>query len=103
HPLLECHADVLSNREHPSSLLCLVISRTCQHVLQTEDEASKITYRTAVVPCKLLHKRIARICILVKCPADYYLHPHRIAADGHDMFTVSDRLQDMVGKVQIKL
>ncbi|CAF5032167.1 unnamed protein product [Rotaria sp. Silwood1] len=26
-----------------------------------------------------------------------------MAADGHDMFTVSDRLQDMVGKVQMKL
>ncbi|CAF5156966.1 unnamed protein product, partial [Rotaria sp. Silwood1] len=49
HPLLECHADVLSNREHPSSPFRLIISPTCQHVLQTEDEARKITYRTAVV------------------------------------------------------
>ncbi|CAF5026311.1 unnamed protein product [Rotaria sp. Silwood1] len=101
--LLECYTAVLSNREHLSSPLCLIISLTCQHVLQIEDEARKITYRTAVVPCKLLHKRTARICILVKCPADYYLHLHRIAADGYDMFTVSDRLQDIVGKVQIKL
>ncbi|CAF5048257.1 unnamed protein product, partial [Rotaria sp. Silwood1] len=100
HPLLECHADVLSNREHPSSPLCLIISPTCQLVLQTEDEARKITYRTAVILCKLLHKRTARICILVKCPADYYLHLYRIAADDHDMFTVSDHLQDMVGKLQ---
>ncbi|CAF1302089.1 unnamed protein product, partial [Rotaria sp. Silwood1] len=50
HRLLECRADVLSNREHPSSSLWLIISRTYQHVLQTEDEASKITYRTAVIP-----------------------------------------------------
>ncbi|CAF5048648.1 unnamed protein product, partial [Rotaria sp. Silwood1] len=71
--------------------------------LQTEDEARKITYRSAVVPCRLLHKRTARICILVKCPGDYYLHLYRIAADGYDMFTVSDRLQGMVGKVQMKL
>ncbi|CAF1344807.1 unnamed protein product [Rotaria sp. Silwood1] len=49
HPLFECHVDVLSNREHPSSPLCLIISPTCQHVLQTEDEARKITHRTAVV------------------------------------------------------
>ncbi|CAF3900921.1 unnamed protein product, partial [Rotaria sp. Silwood1] len=89
--------------EHPSSPLRLIISPKCQHVLQTEDEARKITYRTAVVPCKLLHKHTARICILVKCPGDCYLHLYRIAADGHDMFTVSDRLQDMVGKVQVKL
>ncbi|CAF3887018.1 unnamed protein product [Rotaria sp. Silwood1] len=103
HRLLECRADVLSNREHPSSSLWLIISRTYQHVLQTEDEASKITYRTAVIPCKLLHKRIARIYILVKCPGGYYLHLYHIAADGHNMFTVSDRLQDVVGKVQVKL
>ncbi|CAF3482354.1 unnamed protein product [Rotaria sp. Silwood1] len=91
------------DQEHPSSPLFLMISPTYQHVLQTEDEARKITYRTAVVPCKLLHKSTARICILVKCPGDYYLHLDRIAADGHDMFIVSDRLQDMVGKVQMKL
>ncbi|CAF0869117.1 unnamed protein product [Rotaria sp. Silwood1] len=66
------------DQEHPSSPLFLMISPTYQHVLQTEDEARKITYRTAVVP-------------------------YRIAADGHDMFIVSDRLQDMVGKVQMKL
>ncbi|CAF5063010.1 unnamed protein product [Rotaria sp. Silwood1] len=103
HPLFECHVDVLSNREHPSSPLCLIISPTCQHVLQTEDEARKITHRTAVVSCKLLHKRTARICILAKCSGDYYLRLHRIADDGHNMFTVSHRLKDMVGKVQMKL
>ncbi|CAF5024587.1 unnamed protein product, partial [Rotaria sp. Silwood1] len=47
--LLECYTAVLSNREHLSSPLCLIISLTYQHVLQTEDEARKITYRTAVV------------------------------------------------------
>ncbi|CAF1240329.1 unnamed protein product [Rotaria sp. Silwood1] len=66
--LLECHADELSNREYPPSPLCLIVSPTCELALKTEREARKITDRTAVVPCSV--------------------------ADGHDMFTASDRLQE---------
>ncbi|CAF3787311.1 unnamed protein product [Rotaria sp. Silwood1] len=66
--LLECHANELSNREYPPSPLCLIVSPTCELALKTEREARKITDRTAVVPCSV--------------------------ADGHDMFTASDRLQE---------
>ncbi|CAF1218561.1 unnamed protein product [Rotaria sordida] len=77
--LLQCHADELSNRKHPPSPLCLIISSTCERALQIECEARKLACRTAVVPYELLHKCTARKCS---------------AANGHNMFTVSDHLQE---------
>ncbi|CAF3928717.1 unnamed protein product [Rotaria sordida] len=40
--LLQCHADELSNRKHPPSPLCLIISSTCERALQIEYEADRM-------------------------------------------------------------
>ncbi|CAF3351153.1 unnamed protein product [Rotaria socialis] len=66
--LLEYHADELSENHHPPAPLCLVISPTRELALQTEREARKFAYQTAIKPCS--------------------------AVGGLDMFTVTDRLRE---------
>ncbi|CAF2903123.1 unnamed protein product [Rotaria sp. Silwood2] len=66
--LLEYHADDLSEKLHPPSPLCLIVSPTRELALQTEREARKFAYQTAVIPCS--------------------------AVGGHDMYAVSDRLRE---------
>ncbi|CAF3408095.1 unnamed protein product, partial [Rotaria sp. Silwood2] len=66
--LLEYHADKLSEKLHPPSPLCLIVSPTRELALQTEREARKFAYQTAVIPCS--------------------------AVGGHDMYAVSDRLRE---------
>lgn len=66
--LMDCHADELSERNHPPTPLCLVISPTRELALQTEREARKFAYQTPIIPCS--------------------------AVGGLDMFTVSDRLRE---------
>ncbi|CAF3989674.1 unnamed protein product [Rotaria sordida] len=48
--LLEYHADELSERLHPPSPLCLIVSPTRELALQTEREARKFAFQTAVIP-----------------------------------------------------
>ncbi|CAF0736419.1 unnamed protein product [Adineta steineri] len=66
--LLECHSDELMEKTHPPAPLCLILSPTRELALQTEREARKFSYQTAVIPCS--------------------------AVGGHDMYTVSDRLKE---------
>ncbi|CAF0824494.1 unnamed protein product [Adineta steineri] len=66
--LLECHSDELMEKAHPPAPLCLILSPTRELALQTEREARKFSYQTAVIPCS--------------------------AVGGHDMYTVSDRLKE---------
>ncbi|CAF0909513.1 unnamed protein product [Rotaria sordida] len=66
--LLEYHVDELSESYHPPSPLCLIVSPTRELALQTEREARKFAFQTAVLPCS--------------------------AVGGHDMFAVSDRLRE---------
>jgi superfamily II DNA/RNA helicase len=51
--LLEYHADELSEKLHPPAPLCLIVSLTREDALQTEREARKFAYQTAVIPCML--------------------------------------------------
>jgi probable ATP-dependent RNA helicase DDX4 len=66
--LLEYHADELAEKNHPPAPLCLIVSPTRELALQTEREARKFAYQTAVIPCS--------------------------AIGGHDMFAVTDRLRE---------
>lgn len=54
--LMDCHADELSERNHPPTPLCLVISPTRELALQTEREARKFAYQTPIIPCKHLRR-----------------------------------------------
>ncbi len=54
--LLAFHADELAEKHHPPSPFCLIVSPTRELALQTEREARKFAYQTAVIPCKLLRK-----------------------------------------------
>jgi superfamily II DNA/RNA helicase len=56
--LLEFHGDELSEKHHPPAPFCLILSPTRELALQTEREARKFAYQTAVLPCKLSRKEI---------------------------------------------
>ncbi|CAF2478367.1 unnamed protein product [Rotaria sp. Silwood2] len=89
--LLEYHADKLSEKLHPSSPLCLIVSPTRELALQTEREARKFAYQTAVIPCSAVGGH------------DMYAVSDRLREGCHILSAITGRLKDMVEKGRVSL
>ncbi|CAF1027635.1 unnamed protein product [Rotaria sordida] len=89
--LLEYHADELSNQTHPQLPLCLIVSPTRELALQTEREARKFTYQTAIIPCSAVGGQ------------DMYAVSDRPREGCHILSATIGRLKDMVEKGRVSL
>ncbi|CAF4501023.1 unnamed protein product, partial [Rotaria sp. Silwood2] len=91
--LIEYYSNELHDKHDPPSPLCLILSSTREVALQTEREARKFAYQTAVI--------LYRFCCW--CGHDMLDICHRLREDFHILLAPTGRLKDMLEKYRISL